>query len=290
MTTSEYRDDLLKRQARRGLAVYVAIVIALSLPLQAVTIAADLNGGANGMLPWIGLMTALMSVPTIASLVARRARGEGFSDVSFRFGGRQARIASGYALVFPLAVGFVAYGSAWMAGLITFQLPPIGTWIALFVVMALVNVVLVSGEEIGWRGYMLTRLIDAGVPNPILVSSLIWGAWHIPLVLWAGFADGPSPVLSAVLLMLTTTSLGTLLAYLRLQTGSIWPVIVLHVAWNTIIQAGFDVAALGAQETLWVGETGILTVLTLFAATFLWIGGKGKRLPTKLQHVYANVQ
>ncbi len=26
--------------------------------------------------------------------------------------------------------------------------------------------ILAAGEEIGWRGYMLTRLIDSGVPGP----------------------------------------------------------------------------------------------------------------------------
>ncbi len=40
-----------------------------------------------------------------------------------------------------------------------------------------------AGEEIGWHGYMLTRLVDAGVAKPILTSGLIWGLWHVPLIL-----------------------------------------------------------------------------------------------------------
>jgi hypothetical protein len=40
-----------------------------------------------------------------------------------------------------------------------------------------------AGEEIGWRGYMLTRLVDAGIPRPVLASGLIWGLWHVPVVL-----------------------------------------------------------------------------------------------------------
>ena len=40
------------------------------------------------------------------------------------------------------------------------------------------SLILVPGEEIGWRGYMLTRLIAAGVPNAVLVSGVIWGLWH----------------------------------------------------------------------------------------------------------------
>ena len=57
-----------------------------------------------------------------------------------------------------------------------------------------------AGEEIGWRGYMLTRLIDAGVPAPVIVSGLIWGLWHVPLIV-AGIIYGahPSPALAVVL-------------------------------------------------------------------------------------------
>lgn len=53
------------------------------------------------------------------------------------------------------------------------------------------SLVLVSEEEIGWRGYMLTRLIDAGVLRPVLASALIWGLWHVPLVLAGVCAAGP---------------------------------------------------------------------------------------------------
>src|SRR5919112_5145423 len=86
-----------------------------------------------------------------------------------------------------------------------------------------------AGEEIGWRGYMLTRLIDAGVPRPILVSGLIWGLWHVPLILGGMiYADSPSPVLAAALFMVSATSFAYVLARLRLEMGSSWPAIVGH--------------------------------------------------------------
>ena len=131
-----------------------------------------------------------------------------------------------------------------------------------------------AGEEIGWRGYMLTRLIDAGVPRPVLVSGLLWGLWHVPGTLTGVYATGPSPLLSAVLLMVTITSLGYVNGRMRLETGSVWPAIVVHAAWNSIIVGAFDSATTGAGAALWVGESGVLTAFTLVVAAFLFSRGR----------------
>jgi membrane protease YdiL (CAAX protease family) len=265
-----------RHKARRGLAIYFTIVALLSAPIQALIIYLGLEGGTNGLVAWLVLISALMFVPTISSVVARLFLKEGFSDVSFRFGGRRGRNAILLALVFPLVVGLVAYGIGWATGLVGFRVPPtgLGGWAAAIAVLSVLNVVLSSGEEIGWRGYMLTRLIDAGVPRPVFASGLIWGLWHVPLVLWAGFADGPSPLLSAVLLTGTAVTLGYVLARVRLETGSVWPAVALHAAWNVIIQAGFDPATTGATRAMWVGEAGVLTLLVLVVGAAILSRGR----------------
>ena len=219
-----------------------------------------------------------MLVPALASVVARLVLREGFSDVSFRFGGRRGWSAILLALVFPVVIGLVAYGIAWTTGLAGFDPPPAGpslvAALAPFAVGMILGLVLASGEEIGWRGYMLTRLIDAGVPRPILASGLIWSLWHVPLVLAGVYAAGPSPTLSAMLIMVSITSFGYVIARMRLETGSVWPAVVLHAAWNHIIQGPFDGATTGAGATLWVGESGILTTLTLVLAAVICSRGQ----------------
>ncbi len=231
-TPTTYTDDDTRRKARRGLAIYFSIVVLLSAPVQAIIINADLAGGRNGLVPYLALITALMFVPTVASVVARLALREGFSDVSFRFGGRRGRNAVLRALVFPVIIGLVAYGIAWAAGLVGLGAPPTGWfgWAAAIAVLIVLNLFDASGEEIGWRGYMLTRLIDAGVPRPVLASGVIWGAWHVPLFLWGGFVEGVPPLLATALLMIMTPSLGYVLARMRLETGSVWPAVALHLA------------------------------------------------------------
>ena len=254
-----------QRRARHGLGIYIAIVVLLSAGIEGFII-------RNPHLD--GLIAGLMLVPTLASVVARLALKEGFSDVSFRVGGRQGWSAIVQALIFPVVVGLVAYGIAWTTGLARLDLPPVGGLVVPFAVGVVVSLVVVSGEEIGWRGYMLTRLIDAGVPRPVLASGLIWGVWHVPLVLAGVYAAGPSPTVSAVLIMVSITSFGYVIARMRLETGSVWPAIVLHAAWNSVIQGPFDGATSGAGATLWVGESGVLTALTLVVAAVIYSRGR----------------
>ena len=108
-------DGRTQRNARRGLAIYFAIVVVLS---------AAIEGFVIGNPSMDGLIAVLMFVPAIASVVARLALRESFSDVSFRFGGRRGLGAVGIALVFPIAVGLVAYGIAWTTGLAGFDARP----------------------------------------------------------------------------------------------------------------------------------------------------------------------
>ena len=265
-----------KSQARRGLAIYFALLIPLSAVFETLMIVSDVSWA------WV-----LMWVPAAASIVARLVLREGFSDVSFRVGGRRGWNAIGFALVFPIIVGLIAYGTAWTTGLVQFSPRPMSLVAPLIgdstspvfvlvvniaaaaTVVTLFSVLTAAGEEIGWRGYMLTRLVESGVPMPIFASGVIWGLWHVPLILGGVYLAGPPPQLSALLWMVVATSFSFVFARLRLETGSVWPAIALHAAWNSIIQAALDPASSGETATLWVGESGILVALTMIAAAII---------------------
>ncbi len=52
-----------------------------------------------------------------------------------------------------------------------------------FMVGALTSVLFTFGEEYGWRGYLLPRLLPLGEIRATLLVGVIWGAWHVPLLL-----------------------------------------------------------------------------------------------------------
>ncbi|MEZ4681517.1 MAG: CPBP family intramembrane glutamic endopeptidase [Caldilineaceae bacterium] len=263
------------QQARRGLVIYFAIL----LPLTALIEGYMIKRGAM-----IGLLVLLlMFMPTLASVIARLTLREGFGDVSFRVGGRRSVEGMLLALIQPILVGLIAYGIAWSVGLADFVPPASTAFPAVQGAMARFGLLFLAalignfvpqliggvGEEIGWRGYMLTRLIDARVPYPVLTSGLIWGAWHLPLLLSGLYQTGPNVLLSALLFMAAVIALSWFYAQLRLGTGSIWPAIILHGASNCIFHNVFDASTSGAQATLWIGESGILVMLAVVAVSVL---------------------
>jgi len=71
-------------------------------------------------------------------------------------------------------------------------LPSIGilvlsqTAFALFIA-PFINLLFTMGEELGWRGFLLQKLMPLGQPKAILLTGLIWGIWHAPTTLFYGY-------------------------------------------------------------------------------------------------------
>ena len=128
-------------------------------------------------------------------------------------------------------------------------------------VFTLMNTTACAGEEIGWRGYMLTRLFAARVPQPLFVSGVIWSLWHFPLILAGVYAAGPHPLVSSGLFLVDVMGIALVIGVLRMRSGSVWPAVILHSAWNSIIQGPFDGSSTGPNAATMVGESGVLVAI-----------------------------
>ncbi len=281
------------RQARLGLLLFAIILTPLSL------LGYWFSSVAKDVAPPLVPDLPLMAAPALASAITRLVLREGFTDVSFRSGGRRSAQALLLGLVVPLLVGSLAYGTAYVAALVRFvppalllfgasvgPLPSFALTLALAATLgALVLLPAAAGEEIGWRGYLLPRLIEARAPRPVVLSGLIWGAWHLVPLLASGYVAGPSPLFSATNLLVTTTALGCILASMRLDTGSIWPSVVAYAAWNAVINGAFNRATHGEGATFWTGESGFLVMLVLVLVTLVMGRAGVGRLSQKLNTV-----
>lgn len=268
-TDTKKSGEYSKKQAQHGLVIFFALLIVLSIPAYWLRI--------RGITPF-----AILFPPAIASIITRLILKEGFRDVSFSFRGHSLHKAYLLAYLFPMAVALVAYGFTWISGLAEFDFSSIQSnarislpgnpYLGFLVLIAIawtaqiaVNMFFVAGEEIGWRGYMLTRLIDSGTPYPLLIHGLIWSAYHIPLILYGAYsaASGPSVGLSVIIFTISTTSFSYLLAWLRLDSGIIWPSFVAHAASNALTQNAFNPVTQGVNSMLWIGESGVVTAIVL---------------------------
>lgn len=262
-----------RRSARRELLVFlgVALPVSLAIELWMISVGSPIDEQPLGVV-------ALMWTPALASLVARLVTRAGVRDVSFRIGGLRGLGRVGIAWAQPIAVGLAAYGACWAAGLATFVQPdgyfdapaPVRFALRLLLIATLgtaISAITALGEEIGWRGFMLTRLFDAGVPRPVLVSGVIWGLWHVPLIASGQYASSDLPALSIGIFLIDILAASYLAAWLRLTSGSLWPAAMFHAAWNAIIQGGFDEVTQGGKHL--IGESGIVVAIVDVAILLL---------------------
>jgi CAAX protease family protein len=103
------------------------------------------------------------------------------------------------------------------------------------------NSTLAAFEEIGWRAWMLPRLMERmSVRRALTVSAIIWAFWHTPFAL-GGIHHLPGiPVLLVVLtLPILTIGAGLVIGWLWVRTQSIWIVALAHGALNNWGQYAF---------------------------------------------------
>lgn len=93
--------------------------------------------------------------------------------------------------------------------------------------------ILLLGEEIGWRGYLQNKLVNSfGGLNGVLILGFIWGIWHLPISL-QGHNLPENPLLEAFITTpLMCIALSLIIAYIGLNSKSIFIGLLLHTTNN----------------------------------------------------------
>ena len=99
---------------------------------------------------------------------------------------------------------------------------------------ALPNVLFTFGEEYGWRGYLLPRLLPLSEIRATLLVALIWGPWHVPLLLAGLNYPGVDPWLAILVFLFTVVALSFAYTWFYVaSSGSVLVVALLHQSSNT---------------------------------------------------------
>jgi membrane protease YdiL (CAAX protease family) len=250
--------------------IFYAITLALAV---AVAFAAPIFGEAS---PVVTMLT-----PTIAAVIMLTwIAPEGSFRKSLSLLGLDRAGLKGWPLAMggPIALHFVSFLVLSITGLAIFAAPQITGSVA-FAVLKIstglaVGTFFALGEEIGWRGYMLPRLLGRGVVPAMLLVGFLHGVWHLPLMLTTDYYhNSGNPLLVVPLFLVTLTLAGVFFGFLRLWTGSVWPVAIAHamvnMAWKIMTDMTQTKSALALEYV--GGESGVIMIAGLLVFSFFVI-------------------
>ena len=254
-------------------------------------------GGVPLTLAYVLLATVYMYGPTLANVLTRTLTREGKSDLFLKphfEAGRWkyfliAWLLPGILTVFGAVVFFVLFPKYFDSELtmLTEQLdagtgiPGINPWLIVIIqtvqailIAPLLNAVATFGEEFGWRGYLQPKLMPLGAKKAVLITGVIWGVWHWPVILMGynyGFDYFGAPVLGPLAMVWFTITLSALFGWITIKAESVWPAVIAHAAINGIAAIGM-LCVRGAPDPLLgptpvgiIGGFGLtLTTLLLF--------------------------
>lgn len=249
--------------------------------------ASDLLGAARGYTP------ALAAIVTALALSGR----EGLAALWIRV--TKWRVAPwlyALALLGPLAASLAALLGTRLAGIDAPFAPgaiAIPKLVIVFFFFAIVDGPL--GEEIGWRGFLLPKLLaHRGPIVASLIVGVVWYLWHLPLYLATGRFEMTATFLLGYLVQNVAWSFLHTWFFLR-SGGSTFLAVFLHTAGNysvyllvtlfpalgqapateTIYVAVIAVAAVCAAVAMQRGTAGAVGDRATGAGTSMDRGGKG---------------
>lgn len=99
--------------------------------------------------------------------------------------------------------------------------------IALYVLLqGIVGIILGAifalGEEIGWRGFLVPQLYKSrGFTKTSLIVGLIWGIWHLPVLLFADYNSGTPAWYAMSCFMVLVVGISFVYTWFRMKSGSL---------------------------------------------------------------------
>ena len=127
---------------------------------------------------------------------------------------------------------------------------------AAILIAPLINIIFAFGEELGWRGFLLPKLMPLGEWKAIIISNVIWGLWHAPAIIQGHNYPG-YPVLGVFMMVVLTVLVGIILSWLYLKTNSPWAPALAHGSMNAVaglslmfLIPGFDIAIGGTLASV----------------------------------------
>ena len=255
---------------RPALSFYL-LTLTLSWGYWLTLLALNTRVGSGSGAHFPGLLGPMLAAIAVTALIGGREALLRLFRRMFRLGPNWA--ADLMLAISPLALGAAAYIATVVLGK---PLPSSGAFAQVpglpeswpfAAVLAAVIMVNGFGEETGWRGFLLERLLPKqGRVRATLVVSLAWAFWHLPLFwLSTGMSTMKGPVMIGWLFALACGAF--VLTQVYLATGrSILCVALWHVAFNMMLSAGASTGLVAAIVSTAVMVWGVIVAIRWWRA------------------------
>lgn len=132
------------------------------------------------------------------------------------------------------------------------------------------SIIAYLGEELGWRALMYPQLIKLGLTKGLIIGGIIWGLWHLPLILM-GHNYPNHPIIGNIMMILMCIPMGIILYYAYIKSGSIFVPAIMHGILNQFSSTitTFSIKTSEFNPLLY-GSTGLVGIVILsLVALFL---------------------
>lgn len=280
------------KQNGKRILVFLAITFIITYGIEFFMIAPLIGStDINAAMAAQSMIAGVMFAPTFGVILTRLITKEGFGGTEMYFSINVKRHLKYYGIVWPGFAALVVLG----AGLYFLIFPSVfdvnmGYAAAIFnaqltepmtteqvksammmqivvgiVLSPFVNIINCFGEEWGWRGYLLPKLLKQFQVVPaVLIDGVIWGIWHAPLIAITGLNYGEGylgyPVTGILAMCVFCVVIGTILSYVTIKTHSCVPAILGHGMLNGFATVGIFFTSLENPYNVFLGPapTGLI--------------------------------
>lgn len=220
-------------------------------------------------------LVLLMWVPGLIALGFTFFKKIDGKDLGLSFGKGRYYLFSSIAIIF---ITFLAYAIAVIFNVRIFQVVqgyPITTIMFQFSLLLIIDLFSAFGEELGWRGFLLSKLSKTDCKYPIFIVGVFWAIWILPLVLFSGYVPHDNKFAATATFVAFFIIFNHFLSWLRIKSESVLVPTFANALYRFLIQNFWLILLFRPPGKniefgeLLIGHTGIIPTILILITLLL---------------------
>ncbi len=256
----------MKKEKKTILIFLIATFILSSVCYYIAITGGEKASGITALLMWCPGAVAII----ISNVFYKKEKVLGFSKCRIKY--------IFFGIFIPIVYLVGSYGIYWILNPEAFTGNIYSDSIPFMIGAIFSSVLTATGEEIGWRGFLLPKMdMFMSRKYAIILSGLIWAVWHYPLMICGLYQSGTPVWYQLPMFTIEVILITSVMAYFRFCSDSVWPAIVLHASHNYVDQLFCAPLTHSKNSVYFAGETGFVTVIFVIVIIIVIYNKKFKR-------------